>query len=136
MVVDGDQSFVGSKSAALEAVLARGRAPHEKVSLEAQLKGGVLSAKASADGPGTVWLAVTESGLDSKVKRGENAGRALHHDAVVRKLVKGGALELKLPPGWRADQLAVVAFVQDPEPDGAPGPVRGAARVVPVAAGR
>jgi hypothetical protein len=34
----------------------------------------------------TLWLAEIEMGLSTQVRRGENSGRALHHDAVVRRL--------------------------------------------------
>jgi hypothetical protein len=125
MVVGGDAAFVGGKSAALKALEARRGKATVPVKLEASVEGGTLKARASAES-GTVWIAVTESDLESKVQRGENAGRQLHHDAVVRKLVKGGSLELTLPKSWKRSALSVVAFVQDDL-----GPVRGASRVTP-----
>jgi hypothetical protein len=125
MIVNGDATFVGGRSAAMKAIEAARGKQTVPVKLEARIEKGVLSAHASA-GSGTVWLAVTESSLDSKVQRGENAGHQLHHDAVVRKLIKGGSLELPLPKTWKPEALQVVAFVQDEL-----GPVRGAARVTP-----
>jgi len=131
MVVQGDASFVGGKAAALKALEARRGQPAQAVKLEAKVERGVLSATASS-ASGTVWIAVTESGLESKVQRGENAGRTLSHDAVVRRLVKGGTLSLELPKTWKRERLAVVAFVQDADGEhGTPGPVRGVARVFP-----
>lgn len=125
MVVDGDATFVGGKSAAVKALEARRGQQTVPVKLEASIEHDMLKAHASAES-GTVWIAVTESALDSKVQRGENAGRELKHDAVVRKLIKGGGLELALPKTWKRDALTVVAFVQDNL-----GPVRGAAVVRP-----
>lgn len=88
---------------------------------------GVLavSADASARGrsaPTALYLAVTESGLSSKVTRGENGGATLAHDHVVRAWVgplrlTEGAIhvqhDIPLPPEWNRAQLDVVAFVED-----------------------
>lgn len=70
-----------------------------------------------------LFVAVTEDGLSTQVAAGENSGRRLRHDAVVRRLLGPVAvapdgrtrLEQSLPlgPDWNASQLALVAFVQD-----------------------
>jgi len=69
-----------------------------------------------------LYLAVTESGLDSQVLRGENGGARLHHDAAVRVLlgpvpvVHGTAQwhqDVVVPAGWRREHLQAVAFVQE-----------------------
>lgn len=71
---------------------------------------------------GALYLALTESGLVSHVLRGENGGATLRHDDTARlwfgpvALVQGKASlrqQVTLPPGWRADRLQAVAFVQD-----------------------
>jgi hypothetical protein len=73
--------------------------------------------------PPEVWLAVTESGLQSRVSKGENAGRTLVHAPVVRALRKlgvagSGAFHTEAPTetdlSWRPRALRVVVFVQDP----------------------
>jgi len=70
----------------------------------------------------SLYVAVTESGLASKVARGENGGATLAHDHVVRTLIGPIALEhgrtdarreIALPAAWRRERLSVVAFVQD-----------------------
>jgi len=73
-----------------------------------------------------VWVAVTESGLTTAVKAGENASATLHDDHVVRRLVKAFTLpptagaassaEVALPldGAWNGATLEVVAFIQDP----------------------
>ena len=69
-----------------------------------------------------LFLAVTESGLVSKVARGENGGVTLSHDHVVRAWIGPIALaggkatvnrEITLSPSWNRAQLAVVGFVED-----------------------
>lgn len=66
----------------------------------------------------TLYLALLENRLSSKVTAGENAERTLHHDHVVRQLT--GPLDprrarhsFKLRPGWKAADLGVAAFVLD-----------------------
>jgi hypothetical protein len=73
-----------------------------------------------------VWVALTESGLTTAVKAGENASATLHDDHVVRRLVKAFTLpptagaassaEVALPldGSWNGAALEVVAFIQDP----------------------
>ncbi|WP_219115804.1 DUF1223 domain-containing protein [Janthinobacterium sp. UMAB-56] len=88
--------------------------------------GGKLLLEANANAPdaktgGQLYVAISESGIVSKVLRGENRGATLHHDAAVRlwlgpvALAQGRAQlrrEVNLPASWRPEQLQVVAFVQ------------------------
>lgn len=80
-----------------------------------------------------IYLAWYENGLSSIVDAGENDGRALHHDFVVRRLIgpftaeelKRGISETRrLPNSWNADQLGLVAFAQ-----GADGRILQAVRI-------
>lgn len=73
-------------------------------------------------GPGHLFLAVHESGLESEVRAGENAGRRLHHDAVVRQLIGPQKIDqgrfrktLTLAPDSTATRLAVTAFITGPD---------------------
>lgn len=84
-----------------------------------------LDAEATArpgTAPAALYLAIAESGLASKVTRGENSGATLAHDHVVRAwigpvpLTAGAARvrrDIALPAGWDRSRLDVVAFVQD-----------------------
>jgi len=72
--------------------------------------------------PAALYVAVTESGLVSKVTRGENAGVTLRHDHVVREwigpilLSEGKAQarrQIALPEALNRTRLEVVAFVQN-----------------------
>mgnify|MGYP001618086244 FL=1 len=70
-------------------------------------------------------LALFENGLVTDVSRGENGGRALRNDFVVRRLIDLGALEagkvlkrrLDEPwdAGWRKDRSGAALFLQDPK---------------------
>lgn len=69
-----------------------------------------------------LYAAITESGLQTRVTRGENAGRVLPHGPVVRWLQavtagEAGTLSadvpLRLSPSWRKEALQLVAFAQE-----------------------
>jgi len=77
---------------------------------------------APRDAVPNLFLAVTESGIVSAVRAGENRGATLGHDHVVRRLlgpfpVSGGSLAahhaIALDPGWQRSQLRLVGFLQD-----------------------
>jgi len=66
-------------------------------------------------------LAVLENQLVSAIRAGENAGRTLHHDHVVRYLGSGIALssrvttfesQIALPAHWKRADLSIVALVE------------------------
>ena len=91
MVVDGAEQFVGSNAAKLQVAVAKEAA---KPKLDVQIAGAHIA----PDGPvsftvqlpagakGTLVAAVAENATVSEVSRGENAGRTLHHVAVVRAM--------------------------------------------------
>ncbi|MGB9110695.1 MAG: DUF1223 domain-containing protein [Telluria sp.] len=84
-----------------------------------------LDVRARATDPrtnGDLYVAITEGGLETQVRRGENGGATLRHDDTARlwlgpiALVHGQAglhRELVLPPDWRRERLRALAFVQD-----------------------
>lgn len=78
--------------------------------------GGTWSASEAGDG--RAWLALYENRLSSDVRAGENRGKRLEHDYVVRDLVgpfpKGAISHVfVLDKGWNRGNLGVAAFVQD-----------------------
>jgi hypothetical protein len=134
MVVDGRVEFVGSsQSGARSAIVEASRVTKVEVTLsgitvspqQAHLKAGVKMLPDPASKEAKVWLAVTESGLHSDVKHGENAGEDLHHTAVVRSLRKiadakageanaySGELDVSLDSAWQRQNIRLVVFVQD-----------------------
>ena len=134
MVVDGKAEFVGSDSDRATNEISRAASvierSHINVSLEAEKKNadqltvsvkvrGLPQDAAHSD----VYIALTEDGLSSQVKGGENGGRHLNHAAVVRSLTSvgqasgTGALEtfsgtLPIAAGTSLAKYHVVAFVQ------------------------
>jgi hypothetical protein len=86
-----------------------------------------VEVKASSPREGKLYVALVESGVASQVTAGENKGRLLHHDFVVRewlapvslsadaksgKNTAGLVRTLALPPGASAGKLGISAFVQ------------------------
>lgn len=77
----------------------------------------------AAGGRFGLFVALYENGLTTRVGAGENRGRTLHHDFVVRdwrmpgKLPDSGrlasSLHFSLPAAARPENLGVAAFVQD-----------------------
>ena len=134
MVVDGRVEFVGSsQNKARNAIAEAAKEPKTEVAIsDVKFAGEKLQAgvevkmfAAPLTHAATVWVAVTESGLHSNVKAGENAGEDLHHASVVRSLRKAGEAdsrgeiaysgkqELRLDPAWKRENLRLVVFVQD-----------------------
>jgi len=139
MIVDCRAAFVGSETVeARREIQSAAGFPKAEIRLEwsAQTRGdsrllkihiGRLPDSATNTKP-EIFLAVTENGLHSSVLRGENAGRALVHDGVVRTFTRAGAanprgdaaFDGEIPingtgAGWKRENLRVVVFVQDPK---------------------
>ncbi len=127
MIVNGRSVFVGSRSAtmttevrqalqnpATHAVALTARVAHGEVVVDFAVEG-------STDGQ-QLQLAIVERGLSVKVKRGENGGRTLAHDNVVRQLTTyplhekaSDQVKLPLPDGVDLTKTALIAYVQDAE---------------------
>jgi hypothetical protein len=84
MVVDGEFEFVGSDGPALARAVEQA-AKRPKIPLHLTVAGKKLSIIADEAPAGAeMILAVTRNGVASSVTRGENQGRRLVHDSVVR----------------------------------------------------
>jgi len=130
LLVDGAHEIVGSQTnQVLQLILAAAKEPKYTVTVE---PGGGLSYNVSVAPPAgatskdnaDVFLAITETGLQSNVTAGENAGKSLKHAAVLRRLDKIGSINaknptfsgkptLKLNDNWKKENLRVVVFAQD-----------------------
>jgi len=142
MIVNGQGGFVGSEAGIAMKQIKRALAstPEATVTIKIepmrdaagrlvslQLDAAVEGAKAGA----LLHLAVVEDGLVTDVLRGENRGRTLRHDGVVRGFstvpVKrlGEPISIDWPQGVEPSQASVVAYVQA----GRSGRIQGATRV-------
>jgi hypothetical protein len=116
------RNWPGSFAAAVERINAQPAGADIALSLAAPAAGLQISVQASARQSGRLHVALTEDGISSQVAAGENKGRLLRHEHVVREwlppvtVAAGGTARvvqtLPLPRGANPDKLALVAFVQ------------------------
>lgn len=135
LVVNGTAEMTGSEERKVRAAIAKALSEKPPVDLELAVERtpGGLRAKITASHAAAlpreadVLVALVENGLVTKVGRGENGGRTLKNDAVVRRLQKAfalgaaagaqgtGAVELPVGEAPTGRKLGVAAFVQDPK---------------------
>jgi hypothetical protein len=125
MVVDGTTQFVGSDTRALEAALhdAAGRPKQELAIENARWERGTVdfAVRGTVGHEVRLVAVLAADGTHSEVARGENAGRTLHHVAVVRvmKQFGGDALDgrdLKLSAASApSGPVRLVVFVVEPK---------------------
>lgn len=146
LVVDGRFDVLGSSASRARAAIlnaSEGQTTRAKLSLSVSAMSDTLHLSASELPRRQVVLyaAVTESGLSTRVPRGENAGRVLPHGPVVRWLRpvaqgESGTLQadvpLRLAPGWRREALQLVGFAQEASSGHVLGAVASSYRPVPV----
>ena len=123
LVVNGRAHVVGSDRRGAAAAIRRAREAAARTidlgataRLDAETGRVRVATTARGAGTGEVWAALVESGLTTAVSRGENSGKRLANDFVVRRLerVVDGEASLRVARTWRRKHLAVVVFVQDP----------------------
>jgi hypothetical protein len=125
-VVNGTRSLVGSDErglrAAITSELERPAVAGLVLRIEPGENPGELRVRVRVDDttpPAMVRVAVVEDGLVTRVQRGENAGRTLHHDCVVRAVDEGEltdgtvTVRLAVPSDLVVSRSRVVALVQD-----------------------
>ncbi len=108
MVVDGTVQFVGSNARALiSAVEKEAKTPRQKLAIEGahwDQGSAMFFIRANALAGAKLVAVLAADATHQEVSGGENAGRTLHHTAVVRVMKEFGAdavdgRELKLPGG-------------------------------------
>ncbi|HWF46411.1 MAG TPA: DUF1223 domain-containing protein [Bryobacteraceae bacterium] len=130
IVVDGQRETVGSNAVEIRnAVEAALRSKKVAVTLSNAARDGdrikfhLTSADLDkADGATSVYVALAENKVQSKVAGGENGGRSLTHVAVVRALIPVGTVKagssfskdlvIPMPSGMPANGIRIVAFLQ------------------------
>jgi hypothetical protein len=137
MVIDGHAELVGNDERGVRRQLAL--AAHAPKPAQVKLvwnKDSQLQIEIEGAGEGDVevLLAITEDELSTRVGKGENGGRTLRHNGVVRELREIGSLghgrfssavKAARHPDWKSENLRVVVFVQKP----GNGDITGAASV-------
>ncbi|HKU75937.1 MAG TPA: DUF1223 domain-containing protein [Pyrinomonadaceae bacterium] len=137
MIVDGQEEFVGGDwNRARAAIVKAAQTPKGRIDLTLIHKADVdqnspvrrlaiqVKDLPSRSDDADVLFAITENNLQTQVSRGENRGRYLHHSAVVRELNVAGHIvanddtfvierSINISPGWRTENLRVIAFVQE-----------------------
>ena len=134
-VVDGGSEMVGSDEDRLRAAVASAEArPGGEIALHLEPSGSLVKVDAEVTVPEALRrqsldlvLVVFERDLSTPVGRGENVGRTLRNDYVVRTLARAGRLppggpektsheaSLRLSKNWDPSRLGVAAFLQDPK---------------------
>ena len=126
MIVNGIDAFVGNDQGQLQKDLDRELTLPSSVDLQISLikKQGQVIINFHAQGfsnGDVINFALVERGLSTDVTAGENAGRTLHHDNVVREFetlrLKPIPAQVVIPLNKVSDtsQASVIAFVQDPQ---------------------
>jgi len=126
MIVNGSDAFVGSDQGHLQQDINQELSSQGSVILRAEFKKQMdqIIVKYSAEGYSkgdVVHIALVERGLSTDVTAGENAGRTLHHDNVVKEfqtmaLTKaGGKAIISLSRIHDISQASVIVYVQNPQ---------------------
>lgn len=136
-IIDGSVAMVGSDEAALRAAIAAAaRQPAGEIGLSLTVEPAEVRSDLTVELPLALrdrkldlMLAVFETGLETPVHRGENGGRTLRDDYVVRSLTRVARLSpsageghdtrrhsatVRLSADWNRARLGLAAFLQDP----------------------
>jgi hypothetical protein len=126
MIVDGRAEFVGSNSGQASSEILKAT-ENSKARVEIAVDAGhvkVVISDMPAHKDSTVFAAIAEDGISSRVERGENSGMTLEHVSVVRELKAlgsmrasdskfDGTLDVPANKDWKPENVKVVVFVQE-----------------------
>ena len=135
MVIDGSLEEVGSDAGAVYRKIAQAaKIPKAAVNIAAILAPGATALQIhlkvevppelTIREPANVILAITEDNVASDVHRGENRGRLLRHNALVRSLQTVGDMmpstrtwskttSASVARGWKPENLKAIGFLQE-----------------------
>lgn len=136
LVVNGTAEFVGSRKSQTENAIKKALATpaRAQIDLSKTLKDNKIAIKYILSGDivnAVLNFAVVESNFATKVMRGENEGRILKHDNVVRDFqtldVKNteGGYEVPSMKNWQLQNCTLIVFLQDKKT----GQVLGASKI-------
>ena len=131
LVLDGrDLRLIGGMDKLQKVLAATNRQPASatiELRVEPISQGAAITAQVSVTDPtlrasAEAWIAVYENGLSSQVSRGENAGKQLFHDFVVRELAGPFAIDrdghaepkhtVRSGADWSPKNVSVAVLVQ------------------------
>jgi hypothetical protein len=125
IVVNGSDAFVGGNGEQLQKDLNHELSVAPSMGLQVNLKkeSGQLRVRYACDGftsGDMINMALVERGLRTDVTAGENAGRTLHHDNVVKEFVTRpvqdtGEVLIPLRKVHDTAQASIIIFVQNPQ---------------------
>ena len=126
MIVNGSDAFVGSNQGQLQKDLDLELSMSSPVSLRISMtrQNKFITLKYVCEGfseGDVVNIALVQRGLSTDVTAGENAGRTLHHDNVVREfrtmplVQKASQVNIPLDKIFDTTQASVIAYVQNPQ---------------------
>ena len=142
-VIDGRTHAVGSNQAQIDAALAK-YSDGLPVHLSLSSTGDAVTVNIDAADPAakaamphaTLWLVMYDRSVTVPIGRGENSGRTITYNNVVRKLRpiamwKGEPMSVDLPKSEikQADVNRCAVLLQAETKDGLPGPILGAATI-------
>ena len=124
MIVNGRHVFVGSDRDSGGIKINRELKRQPKVDLSVKVQKGntgslTINYQSQANAKHVLNVALVSNGHNSHVKAGENRGRRLQHENVVRVFKEralkqaSGQIELQLPQGMKQDDSRIIAYVQD-----------------------
>jgi hypothetical protein len=122
-VVDGRVELVGNDEKALRSAIDKEAKSPKPLKVSLNWDNTAQTAHVTVDGnaSGELFVAITEDGLSSSVKAGENNGKTLAHAAITRKMIDVGPaktgmskdVKVALDAKWNVANLRVIAFVQN-----------------------
>jgi hypothetical protein len=121
VVVNGSTEFVGSNESALSNAIANStnNETASNLHITAEKKNNIVLVKYNITGSETQLLNATVllPEADTKVKRGENGGKTLHHVNIVSNLkvteVKGsGEISIEIPSQLMGKPIKIIAYTQ------------------------
>ncbi len=125
MVIDGQKEFVGSNFGNAKNAIAEA-AKNKKVAVEIEPENSKVKININdlnTDEDSSVFLVVAQDNLSTNVKSGENSGRNLRHESVVREMNVIGNISstdksfstetpVEINSKWNKKDLSFVVFVQ------------------------
>lgn len=129
MIVNGTKEFVGSdRGKALKSIESALQSTADG-KIELHIKASINNGNArgwyriQGDAEGMVLnFAIVERNLETEVRKGENRGRTLKHENVVRAFLtepiessREGSVEVAVPEGVVIERALVIAYLQDPK---------------------